>query len=302
MQNYPNGNDRLIKLIPEILKKLQQKGLGILRYFKAFCDENNLTFYLCGGCCIGTLRHGGFIPWDDDVDVFMPRSDYERLYELWPQRADTSKFSCLRTTSDEFSGNIFTTIIDNNTTLVKPYQEGMDIPHGVVMDVFPLDGCPSSKLKRKAQMLWAMIYSLYCAQIPPTNHGKIVNILGKLLLGVVPGKKARFSISKFAERQMSKYPIRECEKVTELCAGPHYMKNEYPVSAFGEPVYKNFEGFSMPIPTEFDKYLKMAFGDYMALPPENQRAPHHDIIFLDLENGYKAYKDRILNRSLLSKE
>ena len=67
----------------ELVRKLQKKELDMLLYFDQFCTEHDLTYFLCGGCCIGTVRNGGFIPWDDDVDVFMPRTDYERIKKLW---------------------------------------------------------------------------------------------------------------------------------------------------------------------------------------------------------------------------
>lgn len=273
------------------LRSLQMKGLEILLYFKEFCDKHGLLFYFCGGCCIGALRHNGFIPWDDDVDVFMPRKDYEKLYKLWNNNADIGKYSCLRTTKERFSGHIFTTIVDNNTTLIKPTQKNLDIPHGVTIDVFPLDGCPSKKIKRKIQMLWALLYSLYLAQLVPQNHGKFVKYTGKLLLCLVPGKNMRYKIWRLAEKQMSKYSISECKYITELCAGPGYMKNEYPKEIFDSAVLKEFEGYNLPIPVGYNRYLRIAFGDYMSLPPKEKRVPHHDILFLDLENSYKKYKN-----------
>ena len=279
-----------VELTPEQLRRLQLKSLETLRYFKDFCKKNNLLFYFCGGCCIGTLRNKGFIPWDDDIDVFMPREDYEKLYELWNKKADTERFSCLKATKNRFISNIFTTIVDNNTTLIKPHQKDLDIPHGITMDVLPLDGCPSGRMSRGIQKVWALIYSLYMAQMVPQNHGKLVSLVGKIMLGLVPSRRIRYNIAKFAERQMSKYPIEDCEKITELCSGPRYMQNEYPKKAFESAVWREFEGEKMPIPTGYDDYLRIAFGDYMELPPEEKQIPHHEIIFLDLENGYKKYK------------
>ena len=75
------------------LRDVQLKSLDILLFFKEFCEKHNLLFYFCGGCCIGTLRHKGFIPWDDDVDVFMPRKDYERLKVLWEHEVPEGKYS-----------------------------------------------------------------------------------------------------------------------------------------------------------------------------------------------------------------
>ena len=95
-------SDKILKFTPDKLRELQLKGLEILLYFKEFCEKHKLTFFFCGGCCIGTLRHKGFIPWDDDVDVFMPRDDYEKLYVLWNKYADTKRYSCNRTNEKEY--------------------------------------------------------------------------------------------------------------------------------------------------------------------------------------------------------
>ena len=277
-------------LTQEELRDLQLKSLEMLDYFKKFCEENNLLFYLCGGCCIGALRHKGFIPWDDDIDIFMPRADYEKLYKIWGEKVTSERFSCLKTTENLFIGNIFTTIVDNNTTLIKDYQKKLDIPHGITMDVFPLDGCPSSKVKRMIQKFWAMVYSLYMAQVIPKKHGKFIGFLGKILLNIIPNKNLRYKIAKYAEKRMSKYDISKCQKITELCAGPHYMQNEYPKKAFEAAIYKEFEGRMMPLPVGYHDYLKIAFGDYMTPPKKEGQKPHHDISFMDLNKSYKKYK------------
>ena len=124
----------------------------------------------------------------------------------------------------------------------------------------------------------------------PENHGSIVKFVGKAMLNLVPSKKMRYKIWKFAEKKMSMYNISQCEYITELCAGPGYMQNEYPKEIFASAVYKNFEGYEMPLPIGYDEYLKIAFGDYMKLPPKEKQVAHHDIKFLDLNNSYKKYK------------
>ena len=121
----------------------------MLLYLKEICDKNGLLFYFCGGCCIGAVRNKGFIPWDDDVDVFMPRPDYEKLIQIWDSQADTSRYSLQVTTKDRLTQNMFATICDNNTTFIKSYQANLDINHGLVLDILPLDGCPSGRLARK---------------------------------------------------------------------------------------------------------------------------------------------------------
>lgn len=278
---------KFLKLSGEELRNLQLKSLEILLYFKDFCEKHNLMFYFCGGCCIGTARHQGFIPWDDDIDVFMPRDDYEKLFKIWDKYADTEKYSCNRTTHDKFIGNVMTTITDNDTCVLRPWQKGKDGHKGVMIDVLPLDGCAPNGIKRKLQMLWSMIFTLYCSKMVPVNHGKPMAALCKILLSIVPSDKLKYKIWKFAEKQMSKYPISNSRYITELCAGPHYMKNEYPKEIFEKAVYKNFEGYQMPLPVGYDEYLKIAFGDYMKLPPKEKQVPHHDIVYMDLTKSGK---------------
>ena len=279
-------NQKLYEFTPETLRKLQLKELDTLVYFKEFCDKNNLLFYLCGGCCIGSLRTGGFIPWDDDIDILMPRDDYEKLYKLWDNDKQ-ERFKLLRTDEKIFTGNIFTTIVDTETTCVKANQAHLDIPFGIMMDIFPIDGCPKGKFKRTTQKLNAMIYSLFLAQIVPENHGGIMALGSKFLLSIVKSPKAREKKWRNAERRMSKYKISDCEYITELCEGVHSMQPEYPKEWFASAVYREFEGLQMPIPVGYDPYLKKAFGDYMKLPPEDKQKPHHDMILVDTERSYK---------------
>lgn len=115
------GKEQFLNLSYDDLRSLQLKSLEILLYFKKFCESHGLTFYFCGGCCIGAIRHQGFIPWDDDIDVFMPRDDYEKLFKIWDKYADTKRYSCCRTTREKFIGNVMTTVVDNNTEVIRPW-------------------------------------------------------------------------------------------------------------------------------------------------------------------------------------
>ena len=278
------------KISKEELRQVQKKSLDMAIYFRDFCRENNLKFFLCGGCCIGAIRHKGFIPWDDDVDVFMPRDDYEKLGEIWGKKADIKRFYYCREDEVHHYRNLFATINDNNTTFIKVHQAELDINHGIVLDILPLDGYPNSKVSRACQVFWATIYSIFCAQISPINHGKLANLVGNLILKCVPSDKFRFKIWKFAEKKMTKYKIKDCNYITELCSGPLYMKKKYPKVAFDKAVYFNFEGEQMPVPAGYDEYLRIAFGDYMKLPPKEKQVPHHDVVFCDVLNCYKKYR------------
>ncbi|MBR0342877.1 MAG: LicD family protein [Oscillospiraceae bacterium] len=269
------------------IEKLHSVILDMAVFFADYCQQNGLLCYMCGGGCIGAVRHKGFIPWDDDLDFFMPRADYERLKTIWQEHGRYALAYPSETYNDH---NMFMTLRDKQTTMVRSYQKDMDIVHGIAIDIFPLDGCPSSVLKRTKQVLWAYVYQLYCTQLIPQNHGRLVALAGRIALDLVHSSKTRYRIWRFAEKQMSRYKIKGCKYITEICAGPGYMKNKYPRKAFDKRLDVPFEGTSLPIPAGYDAYLRIAFGDYMTLPPENERVPSHDAILIDAENPYKLYK------------
>ncbi|UEA30967.1 LicD family protein [Granulicatella elegans] len=271
------------------MEPLQAKCLEMAEYFVQFCNENNLLCYLCGGGAIGTLRHKGFIPWDDDLDFFMPRKDYEKLAQLWPQKAD-SRYQLSKSNENYIDRNLFITIRDTQTTCIKPYQQDLDIPHGLALDVLPLDYYPANGLSRKKQVIAALVYSLFCAQTIPEKHGGIMKWGSQALLALVPSKKLRYKIWKKAEAEMTKYTKEESDGITELCSGPYYMKKKYPISSFEGALWLPFEETELPIPVGYDAYLKTAFGDYMTPPPVEKQVAHHDAVLLDLEKSYTHYK------------
>ena len=271
------------------MEPLQAKCLEMAEYFVQFCKENNLLCYLCGGGAIGTLRHKGFIPWDDDLDFFMPRKDYEKLAQLWPQKAD-SRYQLSKSNENYIDRNLFITIRDTQTTCIKPYQQDLDIPHGLALDVLPLDYYPANGLSRKKQVIAALVYSLFCAQTIPEKHGGIMKWGSQALLALVPSKKLRYKIWKKAEAEMTKYTKEESAGITELCSGPYYMKKKYPISSFEDALWLPFEETELPIPVGYDAYLKTAFGDYMTPPPVEKQVAHHDAVLIDLEKSYTHYK------------
>lgn len=270
------------------MEPIQAKSLEMAQYFVAFCQKHKLLCYLCGGGAIGALRHQGFIPWDDDLDFFMPREDYERLTELWPKEAD-SRYFLSRSHEGYVDRNLFITIRDRQTTCLKPYQADLDLPHGLALDVLPLDYAPASAWKRKTQKVWALIYSLFCAQTVPEKHGGLLAWGSRVLLGLVPSSKLRYKIWSLAHKKMTKTTRQEAAYRIELCSGPYYMSKLYPIEAFDQAVFKPFEGTEMPIPAGYDAYLTEAFGDYMTPPPSQNQKPHHDALLLDLERPYTDY-------------
>lgn len=176
------------------LRNVQQVVLEIAQYFVDFCNKHDLLCYFCGGGCIGSIRHQGFIPWDDDLDFFMPRQDYEKIKELWPKYADVERYPLLVASENYNDHNSFMTIRDANTTFVKTYQEGMAIPHGIPIDIFPLDGAPEKSAQRKIQKMWALVYALFCSQVVPEKHGGMMPTGSKVLLSTFSSPKISYKI------------------------------------------------------------------------------------------------------------
>ena len=220
----------------------------------------------------------------------MPRDDYELFVKKWESYEPGREYALSISGRDFIDRNLFATLRHRNTTYIKPYQKDLDIVHGVQLDIIPLDGYPDSKWKRKKQMMWALIYSLFCAQTVPENHGGLLAFGSRVLLGIFRGKGIRYRIWSLAKKKMTQYPISECRGITELCSGPGYMKNWYDKKWFERYIEVPFENVEMPIPAGYDAYLRTVFGDYMQLPPEEARVAHHDCIFLDLEKPYTEYK------------
>ncbi len=272
----------LLKLSNDELRELQLCELEALKFFDEFCRRHDLTYYLCGGCLIGAVRHKGFIPWDDDTDVLMPRPDYEKFLELYKKENPSERFVLVNDDDVHYSGNIFATLNDTDHTMVKEYQQNMDTPHGIPLDIFPIDGLADGRIQRLIQYVWVMIYSLFRAQIVPKNQGGLIAFGSKVLLTIFRGRRLRYKIWKFAEKRMTRYHFDESENVAEFCAGFYFMKKVYPRHIYDGKVELEFEGEKFFAMKGYDEYLHIPFGDYMELPPEEERLPHHDIVKLEL--------------------
>lgn len=165
------------------VRQLQMKLLEIFKYFKQICEENKLTYWCGGGTMLGAIRHKGFIPWDDDLDVFMPRSDYEKLYQIWNKIADTNRYVLVRTDSKHNYHHTAMNLVDIQSTYINRHSENEAIFHGCYIDVIPFEGCPDSKLKRGFQIYHSILYSVFNAQRLPDNQGKFLKFPVKFYYG-----------------------------------------------------------------------------------------------------------------------
>lgn len=262
-------------------KEIQDLEFDILKEFDKFAKKNKLKYFLSGGSCLGAVRHHDFIPWDDDIDVCMLRSDYDRLMELVKNHRKMEgkpqyEF-CLPL--DENYVYPFIKIV-NRDTLV--YEK--DIQHrfllGVWMDIFPIDIWPDDKRTIKKIMrkhnFYKFMNKVYVAGNLTTKKKKILNFIGKIGYNVLfYGKDYRYWNKKIID-------------LVSPCEGNYLGDRIWPVKnkeffskkVFEREIYIEFRDGKFPIPIGYKEYLKKMYGNYMQLPKEKDRV-YHDFI------GYK---------------
>ena len=270
----------------EELRKWQMKLVEILVYFRDFCNDHNIRFFLAGGSCIGAVRHHGFIPWDDDIDVQMLRNDYDKLLELWDKDADLSRFVCERTTKEKCSRYPMAVIRSVNTTCIYDHCVNDDLCHGLKIDVEFLDSVPVGKLDREINKICAYLLALLRAQRIPRRASFIKKSFSSILLTLLPTLKLRWFVSRLCEKRIVKFnKDKRCNRVRYLACSIASK------SCYEDAKWVDFEGYQMPIPIGYDEYMTQEYGDYMQLPPVKDRRPlTENLVFYDLDNCYKKYK------------
>lgn len=282
----------LSKATPDEMFELQKKELQILKYLKKICKRNNLKFFLGGGSCIGAIRHNGFIPWDDDVDVFMLRNDYEKLYANWDEYSRNSKYSLCRSDETHNYKHAAMTINDNETTFINFRTENEDVNQGIGVDIIPIDYLSDNLFLRFWQRLNAISFSIYVNQRLPDNQGQILKVLTRIPLSIVKSPHTRYKIWKFNEKQMTRYSIKKSRNAVELVTGLKAIFRSLNPEWFDATVNRKFEDTYMPVAAGFDEYLNLIFGDYMKLPKIKERKAKHHTILIDTNTSYLEYKGK----------
>ena len=248
-------------------KEIQERLLDILLDVDAFCRKEEIRYSLAYGTLIGAVRHKGFIPWDDDIDLLMPRPDFERFVATYG-KASGSKFACLYGTRNESADfvNFFAKVHDPSTVSKeggKYYRFGLNI------DIFPVDGKPSDP---KEQALWEK-------RLCKETHRMRIRYKP---LGSAPPLAvlaAHFHSHEWwfehCESLLKTYPFEG----SEYCGAVSVVYNGT-VEVFPRKMFENytelpFEGHSFKAFVDWDAFLRQQFGDYMQLPPENKRRTHH---------------------------
>ncbi len=254
-------------------REIQLIELDILKVFNAICRKHSIRYYLAYGTLLGAVRHQGFIPWDDDIDLLMPRPDYEKLTRLLREGVLPKGFSFgdLEDPSYIFP---YLKIFKEQTRVVEKKHKPAFRTSPVWIDVFPMDGIPSSGISRRFtfSVTVALRKLLYTSIVDPKMvHG--IEKLGTVILNPLTSLIGAHTIARWIDRFSRRKPFGQSVHSGNIAWGDGVFES-VDTAAFTDPVSLNFEGEAFPAPRIYENHLKELFGDYMQLPPEDQRASH----------------------------
>lgn len=265
----------------EELRIIKKCELNILREIKRICDANNINFILGGGTLIGAVRHKGFIPWDDDIDIAMLRSDYEVFIKAASGLPDY--MVVVSHPAYENYGEQMTKVMDIRAIFRERFAQNVDIPAGVFVDIFVFDNVPSNYISRavhrfKNYTLRKMI--LLANDYNFTKYGWKKGAY-KLLQNLIKPFPVK-SLQKAYDRNAQRYNRQKTDKVVSLSGSYGYKKETVPISYLEDLVLVEFENDMYCAPREYDTFLRSIYGDYMKLPPKEKQVNKHTLAELDL--------------------
>lgn len=270
----------------ETLKEVKKTELNILSTVDDFCQKNNIKYSLAYGTLLGAVRHKGFIPWDDDIDIWMTRENYNRFIRIWKQNPVQGYILQNTDLEEDFSQN-FTKIRKDNTAFIQTEEEKTTNYHkGIFIDIFPLDRVAKTPSKIAVQKFYAMLTMLfYRKYAPPTEKG-LKKYISKFFLKIVPKSKYENARKHFENRYLSLSGDVDCSWLSNSTYRD--LNIYYDSDMMDDYTFLQFEGRNFMSVSNWDHALKMQYGDYMQLPPEKDRVWKHHPIFIDLKNNYEA--------------
>lgn len=264
------------------LRKLQLEELKILEEFIKVCNENNLKYYMLGGTLLGAIRHKGFIPWDDDVDVAMPRSDYEIFLQMAEKKLN-NEFELVTYKNNKNYRYPWARMITHNMKIINHMANKPRVEYAWI-DIIPLDGFPDKGIKRnlhkiKLSFWWNLNQIIQFDELVDQKRKR--SIVGKCFLKLASifkwiGKLIDYRIClENLNKTLMKYSyeINSKEIINYLAA--FGFKETFKRESFSESKDYEFEGKQISGPIDYDPVLTAIYGDYMKLPPIEERNKHH---------------------------
>lgn len=264
------------------MNDLQKREFEILKVFVDICEKLDLTYYLVCGSALGAVKYQGFIPWDDDVDVALPREDYETFLCKAPASLPAHLFLQNYRTDPAFP-KVFSKLRDSGTTYIETDYQNLDIHHGVFIDVFALDGYPAEEIASFERKKRKYLRLTSCSLKPSGSVKSKVLRLGLRLLGY----------HKRTAKYLSEYEamIRSHSNAEVYCNYGNFrgVMEKTPKEIYGQGTKASFEGLSVRVPSQYDTYLRVKYGDYTKDPPKSQQVGHHYYAAMDLSVPYYEY-------------
>ena len=268
--------------------ELQDKILEIMVDIDKLCREHCIQYFLMGGSALGAVRHGGFIPWDDDLDIFMPYDDYKRFAQLCESELDRDKYYYQREDTDELP-YFFSKVRMNGTTCIDETQiRRKGVHQGIFVDIMCLNHAAPPGIRRKIQFGAAALLRASAlsrlADYRAASPQKAAAIMAAKIF--VHGPVKRLLI-----REVRKYNNKPAEDVAHIFGRAKYKNAYYPAKLFEMPRYVPFEQIELAVPNGVEEYLSLRYGkDYMKMPSEETKAIYqtHAMIW-DTKKDYREY-------------
>lgn len=263
----------------QCLSQLQTEELKLLKVFIKLCDENNLTYFVAGGSFLGAVRHQGFIPWDDDIDVAMPRPDFEKFIEIAPSFLPDSTFLSTYKRGKEHATLVAQLFGKEKKFLLN--NAAKKVPTAAWVDILAIDGAPGKGIKRK---LFGIRYLYYRMLNQFAHFEEIVNLNKQrpwyenvaIKFAQVTQIERSLDPVKIGDRfhrLLKSNRYEDCDEVATFM-GAAKMKEIVPKEYYGKGTVYKFEDIDVKCPDKLD-YLVHFYGDYMTPPPENERNRHN---------------------------
>lgn len=270
--------------------ELQDKILEIMVDIDKLCRENNIDYCLMGGSALGAKRHGGFIPWDDDLDIFMTSNNYEKFRNIFLEKGNKEKYYLQEWGKiDKMIGG--SKIRMNNTTYIESIFQNWDMHHGIYIDIFILHNCPNGKLQQLWQFFWAKYEVVKSLQLRNYNRAKGIKKFILLIMKLFPDK---FLIN-YALKQIYRYRNIQSDYFCNFLGKAVFRNAIYKKEWFIPTEYIDFEKVKLKVPVKLHEFLKERFGDYMQIPSKERIKWEQHAEIWNTKKDFREYVRNIEN-------